>query len=146
MHESHFFLEFFTCSLKRRSDVASFVDHPVYSIFKMYSVLILVFYFDLPLFTQKACVKVTYFWNFWCSAKEAVLLLCSWNTLHVAFPKCKVSLFYFFYFSLPLLTESVYVKANFPWNFRCSSKEAVILLLSWSTLYIAFSKCIVRWF
>ena len=37
---------------EKSSDISSFVEHPAYNIFKMYSVLILVFYFDLPLFTQ----------------------------------------------------------------------------------------------
>ena len=37
---------------EKSSDIASFLEHPAYSIFKMYSALILVFYFDLPLFTQ----------------------------------------------------------------------------------------------
>ena len=38
--------------------IASYVEHPAYSFSKMYSVLILVF--DLPLFTQSACLKVTF--------------------------------------------------------------------------------------
>ena len=59
-----------------------------------------------------------------------------------------MSWFYLLYFNLSLLTESTYVKVNFPWNFRCSPKEAVILLLSWSTFYMAFSNYVVSsfWF
>ena len=51
----------------------------------------------------------------------------------------------FFCFLLLILTQSGCVKVVFSWNFRCSLKETVILLLSWSTLYRAFSKCLVSW-
>ena len=103
-------------------------------------------YFDLSRFTQSVCIKVIYSWNFRCSWKEAVLLLLSWSTLHVAVSKCIVSWFYFLYFNLRLLTESAYVKFNFSWNFRGSTKEGVTLLRSWSTLYMTFSRCKVSRF
>ena len=103
-------------------------------------------YFDLSPFTQSACIKAISSWNFRCSWKEAVLLLLSWSTLYVAISKCIVSWFYFVYFGLPLLNESASAKFNFSWNFRGSTKEAVILLPTWSTLYITFSKCKVLWF
>ena len=50
---------------KRSSDMAYFMKHPVYSILKMYSLLILVFLFwfttiHLKWFTQRECVKVTF--------------------------------------------------------------------------------------
>ena len=51
--------------------------------------------------------------------------------------------FSFIYFALSRLNQSECVKVFFSGNFRCSAKGAVILLLSWSTLYIEFSKCIV---
>ena len=35
----------FRRSAKRSNDIASFVEHPVYSVFKIYSVLVLVFLF-----------------------------------------------------------------------------------------------------
>ena len=38
-----------------------------------------------------------------------------------------------------------FYKSRFSWNCRCSAKETVILLLSWSARYIVFSKCIVSW-
>ena len=65
---------------ERSSDIASFVEHSVYSIFKMQSVLILVVLFDLSLFTQSVCIKDIYSRNFRCSAKEAVILLLSRST------------------------------------------------------------------
>ena len=47
------------------------------------------------------------------------------------------------YFNLPLFTQSVCVKRIYSRNFGCSAKEALILLLSQSTLDIVFPKCIV---
>ena len=127
--------------------IAFFVEHPVCSNFEMYSVLVLVFFYFswLPLI-HSASAKVDFSWNFRCSVKEAVLLLHSWRVLYIAFSKYKVSWFYFSYFNLPLLTETVYEKVTYSWNLRYSTKEAVLLLLSWSTLYVAISKCIVSWF
>ena len=51
-----------------------------------------------------------------------------------------------FYLILSLFTQTVCLKGIYSWNFRCSAKEAVIRLLSWSILYIAFSKWKVSWF
>ena len=45
---------------ERNNDIASFVEHSVYSDLKMYNLLLLVFSFDLPLFTQNASLKVIY--------------------------------------------------------------------------------------
>ena len=47
-------------------------------------------------------------------------------------------------FGLSLFTQSVCIKGIYSRNFGCSAKEAVILLLSQSTLDI-FSKYIVSW-
>ena len=130
----------------RSSFIASFVEHPVCSSFKMHSVLILAFfYFNWLQLIQSASAKVNFYWNLRCSAKEAVLLLRSWSTLYIAFLKCKLFWFSFSYFNLALLTECWYVKVIYSWNLRCSAKESVLLLLSWNTLYIAISKCIVSW-
>ena len=104
------------------------------------------FYFNWLQLIQRASTKVNFSWNFRCSAKESVLLLCSSSTPYVAFSKYKVSWFYFSYFNLPLLTESAYVKPNFLWRFMCSAREAVLLLLSWRNRYVAISKCIMSWF
>ena len=106
------------------------------------------FYFDFPQFTivpwiyQKCMYKGHLFLNFACSTKEVVLLPLSRSTLYIAVRKYIVSLFYFFYFLLPRFTQNTSAKAIFSWNSRRSAKEAVILLLSWSALSIAFSKCI----
>ena len=79
------------------SDIAPFKEHPGYSNFKMYGLLILVFYFYLPLFTQNVSVKVIYSWTSRCSAKEAVILLRSWSSLYIAFQTVKVPDSSFFY-------------------------------------------------
>ena len=77
----------------------------------MHTALILVFYFDLLVFTQSACAKFVFAWIFRCSVKEAVILLLSWNTFRVALSQCIVSWYYGFYFSLTLPTQSAYIKA-----------------------------------
>ena len=94
--QSQVFLKFWMLR-ERSSDIACFVEHPVYSSFKMYSVLILVFYFDLPLLMQNVCLKVKFSWTSRRSAKQAVILLHSWSTLYIAFSKCKVSWFLFLF-------------------------------------------------
>ena len=97
----------------------------------------------MPILIQSACVKVNFSWNFRCSAKEAVILLRPCSTLYIALSKCKVSWFQLFYSDLSLFTQSVCIKGIYSQIFRCSAKEAVILLLSWSTRYVAFSKCMM---
>ena len=97
---------------------------------------------------SKLCVKGIYSRNGRCSTKEAVKLLLSWSILYVAISKCIVSLiqFFFFFFNWLQLIQRESAKANFSWNFRCSTKETVLLLRSWSTLYIKFLNCKVSWF
>ena len=100
----------------------------------------------MSVFTHSVCIKAIYSRNFRCSAKGAVILFFSWSTLYIVFSNCVVSSFYLFYFNLSLFTRSACVKVTFFWNFRCSAKDAVILLRLWSTMYIAFLKCKVSWF
>ena len=71
-------------------------------------------------------------------------ILLSWSTLNVAISKCIVFLFCFFYFNWLQLIQRA-SKVNLSWNFRCFTKEAVLLLHSRSTLHIAFSKCHFCW-
>ena len=132
--KSHLFLK---CKVLREgsSFIASIVKHPVYSKFRMYSVLILIFFsFNWLQLFQRASARVNFLKNFRCSVKGAVLLLRSWSTLYRAFSKCKLSGSWLFYFDLPLLTQRVCLKVIYSWRFRCSTKEAVLWLLSWSTL------------
>ena len=82
MHKRHL-LSNFICYTKKSSDIAFLVEHVVYS--KVYSILILVFYFDLPRLIQSTCVKVNISSNFRCSAKEAMMLLCLRGTLYITF-------------------------------------------------------------
>ena len=49
-------------------------------------------------------------------------------------------------FNVSLLMQFACAKVLYSGNSRCSTKEAAILLRSWCTLYIAFSKCTVTWF
>ena len=104
------------------------------------------FYLNFLQLIQSACVQVNFSWHFRSSTKEAVILLCSCSTLYIAFSECRVSRFKLFYFYLSLFTQSVCIKDIYSWNFRYSTKEAVILLSSCSSLYITFSKHVVSWF
>ena len=141
-----FFLKFQVLR-KGSSFIASFEEHHAYSSFKMYSVLILVFLKFICLkLIQRVSAKVNFSSGFWCTTKEAVLLLRSWSTLYITFSICKAFWFCFFSFNLPRLSETAYVKIIYSKNFRFSAKEAVLLPLSWNTLHVAISKYIVPWF
>ena len=145
MYKSHLFLKFQVLH-KESSFTASFVEHPVYSISKMYSIPILAFWFWFATVYPKSMYKSNLFLKF--------QVLRKWSSFIASFvghPVCSnfrmysVLILVFFYFNVLQLIQSACVKVNFSWNFRCSAKEAVILLLSWSTLYIVFPKCIVSW-
>ena len=171
-----------------KKEIASFLKHPAYSNFKMYSVLILFYFlFWFPAIYLECFCKSHFFLKFRCSTKAAKLLHLSWSTLYRVISKCIVCWFHFFKFWLPTIhpkcfysdialssdiasfvehpvysTLKIYsalilvlfilfchvwmCKILFSGNSRCSAKGAVILLLSWSILYVAFSKCIVSWF
>ena len=88
MCRSYFFLKFEV--LREGSSAnASFAEQPVHSIFKMYSVLILVAWFWFATVYPRYMFKFPFFfWKFRCFAKEAVLLFLSWSNLCVVFSKC----------------------------------------------------------
>ena len=59
---------------KRSNDFAYFVEHPVYSILKMFLSLLLPFFiFWFGTVHSNDSVKVIYYWNFRCSEKGSVL-------------------------------------------------------------------------
>ena len=121
-YKSNFFLKFLVLS-ERCSDIASFVEHPVYSSLKIYSFSFI--YFVLSILNQSECVKVEHpVYNIFEMYSILIIVL----------------------FVLPLFSICECVEFNFSWKFRCSGKGAVILTLWWNTLYLAFSKCIVSWF
>ena len=90
----------------------------IYSIFKRFSILVLVFLFWFS--TINPTPKVTFSWNLSYSTMGSVLLHRSWSTLHIVTSKCIVSSSQIFCFNLPLFTKIACVKDNFSWNFRCS--------------------------
>ena len=87
--QNSFFRKFFVLR-QRSSDIALFVEHPVYSIFKVENVLS---FLDFVTKTPKFHTKKTFInsENSKCSTKEPVILLVLWNTLHVAFSKFEAS-------------------------------------------------------
>ena len=122
IYKRHLFSQFQVLR-ERSSTIASFVEHSVYSISKMYSVLILVFWFWFVTVYPTCMYKSHLFLQF-LVRREGSCFIWSWITLYVAI-------------------HSACVKVTFLWNSRCSAKEVVIsVLLSWSTLHIAFPKCI----
>ena len=133
---------------KRSSDIAYFVKHPVYSILKMYSLLILVFLFwfttiHLRWFTQRECVKVTFFEIPGAPRKNHCYCIFP-GAPYIAILKCLVSWHQGFYYDLisrsnlyaaisksidfdfPLFTQNASITVIYSWNFRCCPKEAVI--------------------
>ena len=61
----------------------------------MCGVLILVVLFRFATIYPDCIYKSHFSWDFRCPAKEAVILLLSWNNLYVATSKCILSWFYF---------------------------------------------------
>ena len=82
-------------SPEKSNDIASFVEHPIYSGLKIYNVLILLFLFYFVKSHPKRFCKSHFFLKFRCFAKRAVLLHLSWGTQHVAISKHIVSWFFF---------------------------------------------------
>ena len=102
--KSHLFLKFYMLR-ERSSDIASFVEHPAFSNLKMYDVLIFLFLICFATFCPKSLCK-SYF-------LEILGALLSWSTLYIAFSRCIVSLYYFFYFVLPCFTQKNFCKVIF---------------------------------
>ena len=130
MCKNYLFLKFYMFR-ERSSDVASFVEEPLYSNFKMYGTLFLVLITLICYYLLKVndCITVIHSWQFLCSMKEPVILLLSWKPFCFAF-----------------VHPTSFCNSDFFLNFSCFTKKALILLLSWSTLYKTISKCIVSWF
>ena len=160
--QNSFIFKYSGCSAKK-TGIFSFVDHDVYNIFLLHTVHILVFYFDLLVFTQSAYVKVFLAWTFRCSRERSSDIasfvehlpcsisqcivswycdfyfgLSSWCTLCIAFWDYKVSWFLIAYFN-SVATHIADEKIFLSGNVWCSTEKAAILLFSWSTLYISFS-------
>ena len=135
LRKSNFFLKFLVLH-ERSSNIDSFVVHPVYSIFIMCNILILVSLFWFATVHPKWVFKSR-------KVVEAVVLLYSWSTQHLAFLKCKGSFGWCLYSDLSLLTRILYIKVIYSGNFRCFAKETVIFMYS---RCIAFAKHNVSWF
>ena len=60
--------------------------------------------------------------------------------IHLAIPKWKKSLILFVDFNMSLPTQTACIKIVYSRNCMCFAKEAVVLLLTWSILYIVISK------
>ena len=131
---------------ERSSNIASFIEHPVCSVFKMYSVLILVFWFWYATTNPNCMCKSHLLLKFQVLHEGSNVAASSMEHPVYSIFKMHRVLIYSFIYVLPGFTLSECVEVNFSWNFRCSGKGDVILLRSWSTLYIAISKHAVSQF
>ena len=145
MYKRHSFSKFLVL-YERSSDIASFVEHSVYSIFKMCIVSWFVFWFWFATTHSKCMYKRHLFSKFYVLHESSTNIASFVEHSVCSNFKMYSVLILVFYFNLLQLIQSACVKVNFSWNFRCSAKEAVILVRSWNTLYIAFLKCKVSWF
>ena len=91
---------------ERSSNIASFFEHPAYSIFKMYNILILVFLFWFTTIHPKCFCKIHLFLKFWVFHERSSDIFTHFENL-----KCPDSSF--LYFDWSLFTQSACVKATF---------------------------------
>ena len=77
--------------------IATFPEHPVYSNFEMFSVLILgpSFWFAVA-YPKSMCKSNLVFVNLGALRRKKKILPLSWSTLYIAVSKCIVCWFYFF--------------------------------------------------
>ena len=131
---------------ERNSDIASFMEYPIYNIFKMYTVLILVVLFWFASIYPNCMRKTHLFWNFWV-LRERSRDICSLVD-HPAYSIFKIHsvLILEFLFWFVATYPKCIVKVIYFRNIRCSTEEAAMLLLLWSILCIAFSKHKAPWF
>ena len=69
----------------KSSKIATFMEHPVYIIFKEENVLNLAFWFSFDTSCPNSKYKIYLFLNFGCSAKVASIFLFLWNNLYSIF-------------------------------------------------------------
>ena len=132
---------------ERSSDIASFVEHPVFSSLKMYRALILLFLFCFATFYPKNFSKSHFFLkSYVLRQRSSDIASIVEHPVHSNLKTYSCPNSSFIYFVLPRLTQSKCVKVIFSWNFRCSAKGDLILLLLRSTPYVAISECILFWF
>ena len=112
----------------------------------MYSLFILVFLFLFTTIHPKYFCKSRLFLKFWMlHEKSSFITSFVEQPVFSTLKMCSVLilLFLFFFFFLPRFIQNSSAKVIFSGNFRFSAEGAVISLLSWRNLYIAFQnlKC-----
>ena len=93
---------------ERSSDIPSFFEHPIYSNFKMYSLLILLFLFWFTTIHPKYFCKRHFSWKFQVLRERS-----SDSTLYIAFWKCVIFWFYIFYFNCQYSAKILLEKSFF---------------------------------
>ena len=128
---------------EKNSGIVSFVEYPLHSNFKLYSALILVAFILVCYYSPKVNMWKQIFPEFLGAPRKNEFYCFFRGAPCIAILKSVVSWFQFFYCDFPIFIQNVSVKIISSWNFRCSPKGAVILLLLRSTLYIAVWKGIM---
>ena len=112
---------------KRNSDIAYFVEYPVYSILKMYSLLILVLLFWSTTIHSKWFCKSHLFLKFWvlCERSSAIALFVE-HPLCSSFKMYAVLIVFFVLFCFATIYSKRMCKSHFFWNSRYSAKEPML--------------------
>ena len=111
----------------KSSNIAPFMEHPVYIIFKVENALNLACWFSYDTSYPNSMFKTCLFLNFACSLKEASIFFLLWSTLYKVFSMYKVAWFLIIDFTLSLVTQTPCVKRFYSQSSRCSAKETTIL-------------------
>ena len=129
---------------KRNSDIAYFVEYPVYSILKMYSLLFLVLLFWSTTIHSKWFCKSHLFLKFWVLwERSSAIALFVEHPLCNSFKMYAVLILFFVLFCFATIYSKRMCKSHFFWNTRYSAKEPMLKHLSPSNMYIAILKRLV---
>ena len=112
----------------KSSKIAPFLEHPVYIIFRVENVLDLACWFSSDTSCSNSMYK-TYIFSWILGAPQKWHRYFSFCIfLYIVFSMFKVSWFLIADFTLTLVTQTLPLKRFYSQSFRCSAKEATILI------------------
>ena len=130
----------------KSSNIAPFMEHPVYIFFNVENVFNLACWFSFYTSCPSFMFKTYLFLNFVCSTKEASIFFFLWSTIYLVFSMCKASWFLTAGFTLSLVTQNPFVKRLYSQSSTCSAKKATMLIWhpeKWSeSLLIMICHCL----
>ena len=107
----------------KSSNIAPFMEHPVYIFFNVENVFNLACWFSFYTSCPSFMFKTYLFLNFVCSTKEASIFFFLWSTIYLVFSMCKASWFLTAGFTLSLVTQNPFVKRLYSQSSTCSAKK-----------------------